>query len=106
MTNRSRVGNDDLQNELYEYLTDFFFGGLTATSDSQDTAFDIIRRLMKGKTREDFLDFAKVCARKLVNKLSSYDTDIDNSKLLDDPEIDRLINEALFESYKEYQENI
>ncbi len=105
MTNRSYVGNDDLQNELYEYLIDFFFGGLTAASDSQDTAFEVIRRLMKGKSREDFLDFSKVCARKLVNKLFSHGRDIDDPNLLNDPEIDRLINEALFESYEECQEN-
>lgn len=105
MTNSSNVGNEDLQNELFEYLTDFFFGGLTSASDSKDTAFLVIRRLMKGKTREEFLDFAKICAKNLVNKLVSRETNLDNPDILEDPEIDKLINESLFESYDEYQNN-
>jgi len=104
MTNKSYVGNDDLQNELCEFLTNYFYGGLTGISDSQDTAFLIIRKLMKEKTRGDFLDFAKICAKKFVNKLVSHGKDITDSNLLKDHEIDGLINEALFESYKEYQE--
>jgi len=89
----------DFIRKYKQYFFDYIFDGLTAVIGSQDSAFEIIRQRLEGRTRNEIRAFANKCAEKMAQKHS----EITNGTLgkVDEEQMDIIINSSLDETYNE-----